>query len=127
MTETPAQQESFLETLSKGLSCTCPRCHEGALYKPGFVNFELDDTCKKCGLDFGENDSADGPAVFLMFVLGFTIVPMALILEMTLHPPLWLHAVLWSFVVIGLTMGSLKPLKSYIITLQYKHRPGDWS
>lgn len=86
----------------------------------------LNERCAVCGLDLAKNDSADGPAVFLIFILGFALVPLALIFEFTIHPPLWVHAVLWSVVAIGITLGSLKPIKSCIIALQYRHRPGDW-
>lgn len=82
--------------------------------------------CGDCGLDLAENDSADGPAVFLIFVLGFLLVPLALTFDAFLSPPLWVHAVLWMTVALGLTVGSLRPLKSYIIALEYKHRPESW-
>ncbi|MEM6781386.1 MAG: DUF983 domain-containing protein, partial [Pseudomonadota bacterium] len=69
-----------------------------------------------------------GPsAVFMIFILGFSVVPLALLVGMLSDIPLWLHAIIWTIVCLGLTLGSLKPLKSYIIHLQYKHRPGDWN
>ncbi len=113
------------EMLKLGLSCKCPKCKTGDLYPPGFT-LTLKDTCEGCGLDLSKNDSADGPAVFLVFILGFLLVPLALWLEFSLSPPLWVHAVLWTIVTLGLTLGLLKPLKGYIIALQYKHRPNDW-
>jgi uncharacterized protein (DUF983 family) len=113
------------DLLTLGWQCKCPRCKEGDLYKPG-LTLGLRDTCAVCGLDLSKNDSADGPAVFLIFIFGFALVPLALILEFTLHPPLWVHAVLWGIVLIGLTIGMLRPIKAYIIALQFKHRPGDW-
>ena len=111
--------------LKQSMACKCPKCHQGNLYKPGFT-LDLADRCSECGLDFTKNDSADGPAVFLIFFLGFLLVPLALGLEVLLAPPLWVHAVLWSAVTLILTIGMLKPLKSYVIALQFKHRPGDW-
>ena len=111
--------------MCQALSCKCPQCHVGDLYKAGFT-IDLRDSCAECGLDFTKNDSADGPAVFMIFVLGFVLVPMALLFENIFSPPLWVHAVLWGSVALGLTIGMLKPLKSYVIALQFKHRPGDW-
>ncbi len=111
--------------LKLGLACKCPKCGQGDLYKPGFT-LTLREHCATCGLDLTRNDSADGPAVFLIFVLGFALVPMALLLESWLHPPLWLHAILWSVVALGLTVGTLRPLKAYIIALQFKYRRSDW-
>lgn len=97
----------------------------GPLYKSRF-SLELRDSCPSCGLDFSRNDSADGPAVFLIFILGAMLVPLAFAFENLLSPPLWVHAALWGSVALGITVGTLRPLKSYIIALQFKHRPRDW-
>lgn len=110
---------------SLALSCKCPRCGEGALYPPGF-NLTLKQSCDRCGLALADNDSADGPAVFLIFLLGFLLVPLALAVEEVFAPPLWFHAVFWGAISIILTLGMLRPLKAYVIALQYRHRPGDW-
>lgn len=112
--------------IRQALACKCPRCGQGDLYQPGFMNMNLRGECSSCGLKLSQADSADGPAVFLIFILGFLLVPAALGFEWLVHPPLWVHAVLWGIVALGLTLGSLKPLKAYIIALQFKHRPGDW-
>ena len=115
------------EILKLGLACKCPSCKEGSLFKPGLMTLTLKDKCENCGLALDKNDSADGPAVFLIFILGFALVPLALLLEFTIHPPLWLHIVLWSAVSLFITLGTLRPLKSYIIALQFKYHPHDWS
>ena len=110
------------DTLKVGLGCLCPKCRKSSLFK----NFyDLHDNCPSCGLDLTKCDSADGPAVFLIFILGFLLVPLALLFEVYVEPPLWVHAVLWSILALGLTIGSLRPLKAYIIALQYKHLPWD--
>lgn len=114
------------ELFKLGMARKCPKCKSGNIFKPGFT-MDLKDSCENCGLDLSKNDSADGPAVFLIFILGALLVPLALLVEFTLHPPLWFHAVFWGGVALGLTLGTLKPLKAYIIALQYKHRPNDWT
>ena len=43
-----------------------------------------------------------------------------------IRAPLWIHAVLWSIVALGVTIGALRPLKAFIIGLQFKHRASDW-
>jgi uncharacterized protein (DUF983 family) len=73
-----------------------------------------------------DNDSADGPAVFLIFILGFLLVPAAVLLDWALAPPLWLHAVLWGILALGLTVGCLKPIKSLVLLIQYRTRPETW-
>lgn len=111
--------------LKTALSCKCPKCGEGDLY-PSRFNLTLNERCAHCDLHLAKNDSADGPAVFLIFFLGFLLVPLALTFENIAAPPLWVHIVLWGTLAIILTLAALRPLKSYIIALQYKHRPGDW-
>lgn len=113
------------ELLRRAWAQKCPRCGTGNLYKPG-LTLDLRDACPDCGLNLAKNDSADGPAVFLIFILGFTLVPAALLLEHFFSPPLWVHAVLWSVVAISATVGALRPLKAFIIGLQFKHRASDW-
>lgn len=107
------------------MSCRCPKCGQGHIYQ-SLTSLNLCENCVSCGFDLAKNDSADGPAVFLIFILGFLLVPLALIVDQLFSPPLWAHALLWSFVTLALTLGALKPLKSYVITLQYKYRKSDW-
>ncbi|MDH5721811.1 MAG: DUF983 domain-containing protein [Alphaproteobacteria bacterium] len=114
-----------LSPLKSALSCKCPKCGMGSLYKGG-LSLDLCEKCEGCGLNFSKNDSADGPAVFLIFLLGFLLVPLALIFEVAFAPPLWVHVVIWSVCALVITLVLLKPLKSYVIALQYKYRPGDW-
>lgn len=114
-----------IDLLKLGWRCKCPRCQNGDLYKPG-LSMDLRDHCSECALDFTRNDSADGPAVFLIFILGFMLVPIALFTEAAFHWPLWVHGCVWGTLALILTVGSLRPLKAYIIALQFKHRPNDW-
>ncbi len=115
-----------ISSLIGSLACKCPRCHQGRLYHHGLFNLNLRDQCDQCDLDLRKNDSADGPAVFLIFILGAFLVPLALIFDTVVNPPLWVHAILWGCIALGITIGSLKPLKSLVIGIQYRHRPADW-
>jgi uncharacterized protein (DUF983 family) len=118
-------REDSLRPWALALSQKCPRCGIGDLYNPG-LTLTVRDVCAHCGLALARNDSADGPAVFLIFVLGFLLVPAALILETVFAPPLWVHVVVWSAVALGATIGAMRPLKAYVIALQFKHRASDW-
>lgn len=117
--------QSAADTLRLGLRCKCPKCHKGDLFK-GRFDLSLKPACESCGLDLAKNDSADGPAVFLIFILGALLVPIALMIDASFGWPLWLHTIVWGAITLGLTLGSLRPLKAYIIALQFKHRPTDW-
>jgi uncharacterized protein (DUF983 family) len=112
--------------LKRALACKCPKCGEGDLFKPGFFEMGLNANCSSCGFALARNDSADGPAVFLIFILGFLLVPLALWLDSVMTIPLWVHGLLWTALALGLTLGTLKPIKAYVIALQLKHRASDW-
>ena len=56
---------------------------------------------------------------------GFLVVWLALVTEVTLAPPLWVHAVLWSPLVLGGSMGLLRPLKGAAVAAQHRFRAVD--
>jgi uncharacterized protein (DUF983 family) len=102
-----------------GLLCRCPRCGGGALYN-GILT--VADTCDACGLDLRAQDSGDGPAVFVILILGAIVVALALLTEAAFSPPLWVHAVLWPPLIVVGAFLMLRIFKSVLIALQYRHR-----
>ena len=107
------------QPISVGWRGRCPRCGEGRLFD-GFLT--VAPQCANCGLDFSFADSGDGPAVFIMMIVGFIVVGLALFVEFNFHPPYWVHAVLWIPLVLGLSIGLLRPLKGLMIAQQYKQK-----
>ena len=105
------------------MRCVCPRCGKGRLYK-GFLT--VADQCEVCALDLCKQDTGDGPAVFLIFILGFLVVPVALVVSMNVEWPLWLHTIVWGTLILGLALGMLRPAKAYMIALQYRYRRHDY-
>ena len=104
-----------------GLKGRCPRCGRGALFRSGL---SLRDKCERCGLGYAFADSGDGPAVFAIFILGFLVLGGALLVEFRLHPPIWVHVVLWGLLTPLLAFLLLRVLKATLIALQYKHQAG---
>ncbi len=87
--------ENSLETASPILSAIigcCPRCGRGHLFA-GFL--AVAEACDYCGLKLGGHDAADGPAVFIMLIVGFIVAGLALWLELAFQPPTWVHMVIW--------------------------------
>lgn len=107
---------------SAGLRCRCPRCGIGGLFD-GFLT--VADKCTACGLDFSVADSGDGPAVFIIFIVGPIVTGLALWTEMTFQPPYWVHVVLWGPAVLVGCLLLLRPFKATLVALQYRHRSGD--
>jgi len=109
--------------LAAGLGCKCPRCGRGRLFA-GFLT--VAEKCEACGLELAKQDSGDGPAVFVILILGFIVVGLALWVELRYEPPFWVHALLWvPFIVIG-ALVMLRPFKATLVALQYKHRREDY-
>jgi uncharacterized protein (DUF983 family) len=101
-----------------GLAGRCPRCGKGRLFD-GFL--ALRSRCEACGLDYSFADAGDGPAVFVMFIAGFIVVGMALVVEVKYAPPLWVHALLWIPLILMVTLAPLRLIKGLLIALQYHH------
>jgi len=104
--------------LQAGLRCRCPRCGKGKLYK-GLL--DVAPACAVCGLDLTPHDSGDGPAVLVIFALGFLVVPLALGLESAFSPPIWVHLLIWPPVIIGLAIAMLRPMKAVLVAYHFKN------
>ena len=81
-----------------GSSRSRPACMAAAALRRGrlFSGFlTVGKRCTNCGLDYSYADAGDGLAVFVILIIGFIIVGLALWVEVTLSPPLWLHLLLW--------------------------------
>jgi len=60
--------------------------------------------------------------VFVILIVGAIVAGGALIMEVALQPPYWVHALIWGPSLIILSLAFLRPLKAAMIVLQYKHR-----
>lgn len=77
-------------------------------------------------MPLSRHDIGDGAAVFLIFILCFTVIPLAWIFELAFAPALWVHVVIWTAACLGVIALLLPSLKAYIILLEYRHRPNAW-
>ena len=75
-----------------------------------------------CGLDLSGQDAGDGPAVFVILLLGLIVVGLAAWVELKFAPPMWVHMALWTPLILGGAIAMLRPLKAALIALQYRHR-----
>ena len=108
-----------ISPLAVGLRCKCPRCGEGPLFD-GFLTIRK--RCQKCNLDLSIADSGDGPAVFVIFIVGPIATGLALLTESIFTPPYWLHLVVWPPLILGGVVALLRPFKATLIALQFKYK-----
>jgi uncharacterized protein (DUF983 family) len=104
--------------LRAALGCLCPRCGQGKLFV-GLLNVRQ--ACEVCGLDLSAQDAGNGPAVFVILFLGLIVVGLAALVEIRFSPPIWVHLVLWTPLILGGAIAMLRPLKAGLIALQYRH------
>lgn len=105
--------------LQSALTCRCPRCGKGPLF---YQLLNLRDNCSACDLDYKFIDTGDGPAVFVIFILGALVMGGALYVEFGYSPPFWVHALLWGVLTPLLAIVLLRFMKALLIALQYKHK-----
>ena len=103
----------------KGL---CPRCGAATLFA-GPTRFA--ERCRACGLDFTRFNVGDGPAAFLTLIVGGLLVGVAVTLQLTIEPPLWLLALILIPLATVAVMGALRIAKGALLALEYRNAAGE--
>ena len=96
----------------------CPRCGQRTLFA-GPTRFAP--TCRACTLDFDSYNVGDGPAAFLILIVGAIVAVGAILLDQHLGPPWWVHIV-WLPVGAALTVYGLRLGKAALLYQEHKHR-----
>ena len=112
MTASPSPQQAALGGL-------CPRCGAKALFD-GLATFAP--KCRACGLDYKDFNVGDGPAAFLTLIVGALVTTLAILVELGLHPPFWVHVLLWVPITALAVVGSLRVAKALLLALEYRNR-----
>jgi uncharacterized protein (DUF983 family) len=113
--------EGALAPFLAGLRGRCPNCGQGPLFA-GFL--AVTRRCAACGYDLAGSDSGDGPAVFVILVVGFIAVFGAMFTEIAFHPPVWVPLVTWIPGAGLLCLALLRPMKGLMIAAHVHNRAG---
>jgi uncharacterized protein (DUF983 family) len=97
----------------------CPHCGQRTLFA-GWI--KLAPRCRACGLDYDQFNVGDGPAAFLILLIGALVTGLAVWFEVSADPPWWLHVLLWLPLTIGLTLGGLRLAKAALLASEYRNR-----
>ncbi len=126
MTERPAagdrSGEGTVNPFVAGLACRCPNCGKGRLFD-GFL--KVTPRCNACGFDLGAADSGDGPAVFIILIVGFIACFGLLFTEIAYRPPIWVELAVWPLVGAVLCLALLRPAKGLMLALQFHNRASE--
>ncbi len=74
-------------------------------------------------MDLSGFEQDDGPAAFLILVVGFLNVFGALLLEIRYAPPAWVQFAIWVPLSLVLVFTLLRSFKGVRVALQYRNRP----
>ena len=96
----------------------CPNCGARTLFA-GLARFAPN--CGACSLDFQSYNVGDGPAAFLILIVGAIVAVGAILLDQMVGPPWWVHIV-WLPVGAALTIYGLRIGKAALIYQEHKHR-----
>jgi uncharacterized protein (DUF983 family) len=104
--------------LANAILGACPRCGQAPLFE-GPVRFVS--KCRSCGLDVASFNVGDGPAAFLILIVGAILTVSAVVVDLSTSPPWWVHLV-WIPVGLALTLGGLRVAKAFLVAQEYAHR-----
>jgi uncharacterized protein (DUF983 family) len=104
------------------LSARCPKCEVGPLYD-GWLKFAP--RCRGCGLDYEQFNVGDGPAAFLILIVGGLVTALALFLQVAAQPPFWVHILLWVPLTAVLVVLCLRVSKAALLILEYRNNAGE--
>ena len=112
-------QPARIDPIRAGLLCRCPNCGKGPLFE-GFL--KVVERCAVCGFDFTRLNTGDGAAVFVMQIAGAPVVFGALFIQIAYAPPVWAMVAVALPLVLGLSLGLMRPGKGVMIALQMRNR-----
>jgi uncharacterized protein (DUF983 family) len=115
MSGQPASEPS---SLAVALTGACPRCGNRTLFS-GWVRFAS--RCRACGLDYDRFNVGDGPAAFLILIVGAVLTGAAITVDQSYSPPWWIHIV-WLPLGLAMTIYGLRVGKALLLAQEYHHR-----
>ena len=105
--------------VAEALAACCPRCHQGRLFD-GWLRFAA--RCRACGLDYGQFNVGDGPAAFLILIVGAVVTALAVVLQVSANPPFWVHILLWVPLTTLAVIGCLRISNATLLILEYRNQ-----
>jgi uncharacterized protein (DUF983 family) len=112
-------ERSTLDAMKRGLNHTCPACGEGPLFAS---YLKVNDACPACGEQLHHQRADDLPAYLTMFIVGHIVVGLVMMVEAAYAPDLWVHALIWPPLLLGLSLFLLPRIKGAAVGLQWAQR-----
>jgi uncharacterized protein (DUF983 family) len=113
------EERSRRTAMWRGMRGKCPQCGAKTLFRK---YLKISDTCTSCGLALSGHQADDAPPYFTIFIVGHIIVPVALIVERSYTPPLYVHALVFCLLAVLVSLISLPMVKGAVVGLQWALR-----
>ena len=101
--------------MKRGFKKKCPSCGESPLFSK-FL--KIIPKCKNCGKNLSAYKSDDGPAYITILIVGHLIIPIVLLIEKNLSPPIVLQMTFWPIITIIFSLWLLPKIKGAFIGFQ---------
>lgn len=117
--KTGQEQRPLKPALINGMTCKCPKCGEGKLFR---AYLKVADACSNCNEEFHHHRADDLPPYLAIIIVGHVIIGLMLHLEMawTISPMVYMATLLPLAVILPLAI--LPSLKGGVVALQWAHR-----
>lgn len=97
---------------------SCPECGDTTLFEaPARVAME----CSSCGLDFTKHERGGRVSGLFTVVVAIILIVIAVLIENTFRPPLWLQAAFWAPVTVGTVIYSLRLFKTLLLYASFEN------
>lgn len=107
------------EAMLRGARKCCPACGKGGIYQ-GFLS--VAESCPSCREELHHQRADDAPPYFTMFIVGHIIVAAVMFVEKAYAPELWVHGLIWTPLILVLSLWLLPRIKGALIGLQWALR-----
>ena len=105
--------------MGRGAAGRCPACGTGALFS---AYLKVNERCPACGQELHHHRADDAPPYFVILIAGHLVVGLALTIEATYSPPLWMQMIGWPLLALGLCLALLPRVKGALVGLQWALR-----
>jgi uncharacterized protein (DUF983 family) len=111
------QEVSTAQALWRGFTGRCPHCGKGRLFGR-FLKVVAH--CPACGEDYTHQRADDFPAYVVILLVGHTMIPALLAVEIAYAPPVWLELAIWLPLILVSSLALLQPVNGAIVALQWQ-------
>jgi uncharacterized protein (DUF983 family) len=100
----------------------CPGCGSKTMFASAT---QFSAACAVCRLDYDSFNVGDGPAALMIIPIGAIIIALAIMLDIAVRPPFWVHVLIWVPFTAAVTIAFLRFVKGMMLILEYRNRAGE--